>query len=109
VIFVAAKPISIEAFGGCVFTTTASSSCTLHELVFDLLVSLQVKILTTFSEDTCKSGRMPDEHTKNYGRKAEPRITRITESAFAVLTCSRKLSELSRFRSHLSTLPVDFW
>jgi len=44
----AANPISIGAFGCCVFTVTASSSCTLHELVFDLPDQLQAKFLRFF-------------------------------------------------------------
>jgi len=44
----AAKPISIGAFAFCVFTITALSDRTLHELLVDFLARLQAKFLRFF-------------------------------------------------------------
>jgi len=56
----AAKPISIGALGCCVFTITASSGCTLHELVFDLPDRLQAKFLRIFGANRRASARAYD-------------------------------------------------
>jgi len=82
-VYGAAKPISIGAFGFCVFTITALTGCTLDELLVDFPARLQAKFLRFFRRQL----RM----NTNKGRNRKPRMIRMTRIPYCEVISDRSL------------------